>query len=1301
MWKRILPLLFAALVADAQNYTISTFAGGGAIVPGQSATSYAVNWPAAVAVDSAGNLYIALQYRCQVWVVNSSGTLTQVIGNGTCAFSGDNGPAASAQLDYPQGVAVDSSGNLYIADSNRIRKVSGGIITTVAGNGIDGYNGDNISATSAELFDPCGVAVDSSGNLYIADAQNNRIRKVSGGIITTVAGNGTRGYNGDNISATSAELNFPQGVAVDSSGNLYIADYNNYRIRKVSGGIITTAAGDGNYGYNGENIVATSAGLSGPNGVAVDSSGNVYIAELGGRIGKVSGGIITTVAGNGTLGYNGDNISATSAELYSPASVALDSSGNLYIADMKNYRIRKVSGGIITTVAGNGLAYGGDGNAATNAQLTWPEGSAMDSSGNLFVADTYACVVRKVAAGTGIISTAAGNGICGYNNDNISATSAELNYPQGVAVDSSGNLYIADADNQRIRKVSGGIITTVAGSGASGYNGDNISPASAELNFPEGVAVDSSGNLYIADSFNSRIRKVSGGNITTVAGNGTGGYNGDNISAGTAELNNPLGIAVDSSGNLYIADTNNFRIRKVSGGIITTVAGNGTNSYAGDGGSATSAWLSYPQGVAVDSSGNLYIADTGNARVRRVSGGIITTVAGNGTWSFSGDGGSATSAELNYPGGVAVDSSGNIYIADTYNNRIRELTPAATVNVTSSPSGLKVIVDGTSYTTPQLFVWTPGSNHTFNASTQSGGTGTQLVPVGAFPVNQSFSNTSSAQTFNVNFTTQYYLTTSASTGGTISPPSGWYNSGSGVSVSATPGSGYNFAGFSGALTGTTTPQTVTMSAPESVTANFTLQTVNFTVSGTVTVGGAGLTGVTINVNGSETLLATTGFSGSYSFTLAGGGTYTLSASLSGYSFSAPITFSNLSANQTANFTGASVAGLDFYPVTPCRIADTRTGAGFTGQFGPPTMAAQQTRTFPILSSPCAAGIPATVAAYSLNFTVAPPAGGPEANLTTWPTGLATGMPNVSTLNYYSSVVANAAIVPAGTNGGISVYVNYATDVLFDINGYFAPPLSSGLEFYPVAPCRIADTRTGAGFSGQYGPPSMAGGAARTFTISSSCGIPATASAYSLNFTVAPPSGGPEANLTTWPATQPTMPNVSTLNYYGSVVANAAIVPAGTNGAINVYVVDPTNVLFDTNGYFAPAQASGLHFYPLPPCRIADTRSGAGFTGQFGPPTMGAGTTRTFTLPASSCEVPATAAAYSLNFTVVPAGGPAANLTTWPAGLAAGMPNVSTLNYSGSVVANAAIVPAGTNGAINVYVNYATDVLFDINGYFAQ
>ena len=464
------------------------------------------------------------------------------------------------------------------------------------------------------------------------------------------------------------------------------------------------------------------------------------------------------------------------------------------------------------------------------------------------------------------------------------------------------------------------------------------------------------------------------------------------------------------------------------------------------------------------------------------------------------------------------------------------------------------------------------------------------------------------------------------------------------------------------------------------------------ISGQVTVSGVGLSGVTILVNGSQTTSTDTDVSGNYSIALDPYGTYTVAPARAGYSFSAPITFSNLVSSQTANFSGIAAAGLEFYPVTPCRVADTRTGAGFTGAFGPPSMS-PGTRTFPIPSSSC--GIPTTAAAYSLNFTVVPQ--GPLGVLTIWPAGQT--MPNVSTLNSYSgNVVANAAIVPAGTNSAISVYVNNTTDLLFDINGYFAPPLASGLQFYPVTPCRIADTRTGAGFTGAFGPPSMAAATQRSFPIpSSNCGIPATAAAYSLNFTVVPP--GPLGYLTTWP-TGKAMPNASTLNSYtGAVVANAAIVPAGTNSAISLYVNNATDVLFDINGYFAPPAAGGLQFYPVTPCRIADTRTGAGFPGPFGPPSMVALVGRSFPIPSSICELPASAGAYSFNFTVVPPA-PLGFLTTWPTGNS--MPNVSTLNsYNGSVVANAAIVPAGTGGAVSVYVNNATDVLFDVNGYFSQ
>jgi hypothetical protein len=681
--------------AQAQNITlappITTVAGNGTQGYGGDsgpATSAEVQYPFGVAVDSAGNLYIADFLNQRIRKVDASGTITTVAGNGTAGFSGDNGPATSAELYNPYVVTVDSAGNLYIADTynSRIRKVdTSGTITTVAGNGTQGYNGDNIRATSAELWYPIGVAVDSAGNLYIVDSGNYRIRKVdTSGTITTVAGNGTAGYNGDNIPATSAELSNPVGVAVDSAGNVYIADTYNQRIRKVeTSGTMTTVAGNGTAGYNGDNIPATSAELQYPYGVAVDSAGNVYIADLdNSRIRKMDTvGTITTVAGTGTQGYSGDNGPATSAELQYPFDVVVDSVGNLYVADTHNSRVRKVTNGrtnfgpvnvgvnstqnvllsINTAMTLSAMQTSGDYSVLSNScapntplsantictlQVQFTPSQPGQRSFPLVAAYFISCthcgqliphldtfglegtgVGSALAFTPGIIATVAGNGIAGYNGDNIAATSSELSDPFGVGVDSAGNLYIADLYNNRIRKVdTSGPITTVAGNGTAGYNGDNIAATSAELAFPDRVAVDSAGNLYIADQGNQRIRKVdASGTITTVAGNGTQGYNGDNIPATSAELQLPYSVAVDSAGNLYIADFRNQRIRKVdTSGTITTVAGNGTQGYNGDIIPATSAELQDPYGVAVDSAGNVYIADRINQRIRKVG---VTTAA--------------------------------------------------------------------------------------------------------------------------------------------------------------------------------------------------------------------------------------------------------------------------------------------------------------------------------------------------------------------------------------------------------------------------------------------------------------------------------------------------------------------------------------------------------------------------------------------------------------------------------------------------------------------------------------------------
>ena len=2372
--RLLLTALLTFAFASAQTYTISTLAGGAlpAGLQGTAASLGVNNSPVLVTLDAASNVYFAALNA--VWRLDATaGTLSIVAGNGILGYSGDGGLATSAQIAldgqgtepvYFGGLAFDSSGNLYISDcgNNRIRKVSGGIITTIAGDGTAGFGGDGGPALNAELNCPFGIALDPGGNLYIADTNNHRVRKLSNGILTTVAGNGNPGFAGDGSAATGAELHFPNAVALDSAGNLYIADYNNNRIRTVSNGTITSVAGGGT--VLGDGGPATAAELNGPSGVFVDSSGNLYIADNNNsRVRKVTNGIITTVAGNGNLAYNGDNRSATTAALEYPGSVAVDSSGNLYIADGGNGRIRKVVNGTITTIAGGSALPLGDGGPAAGAQLNAPSKLALDSAGNVYVTEVGDNRVRKIS--NGVITTVAGNGTAGFSGDNGPATSASLNGPLGPAVDSSGNLYFADESNCRIRKVSGGNISTVVGTGTCGFNGDNILATAAQLYAPESVAVDANGNLYIGDSRNNRVRKVSNGMITTVAGNGVSGYAGDGGPATSAEIDSPRGITLDGSGNLYFVEPSGH-VREVSNGIITTVAGNGTAGFNGDNGPATQAGLNDPTSAAASSSGVLYITDPYHYRVRKVTNGIITSIAGGGT--VLGDGGPATNASIALPLGVAVAPNGVVYVADSLNSRVRALTPSVALTITSShtgnftqaengatfsltvtnspgaatssgtvtvtdtlPAGLlpagisgegwscnaandtctrsdplaggasyppitvtvnvgvtisgsltnavsvsggaspspasaqdtvvivptvscstvafdseigggpltqsctlqigiaSVVISGnspwlsatingqsllitatpTAVTNPQSgatysgtvtvnfgevpvgmvavtltltgavslpvasasaaaagvanatfavnatgtwavvngssFVtinspaadssgndcatgngsvtYTVQPNTTPNARTatltllsgcpttsvntyavaeftitQAGQTtcntsnvfppgqpasltysslgtngdnttvmlnnacgsptttaswitiepgatasqfsfavaanssttvlsgsiqvGSQSIAVTENPANCSYSvsttpgynsvfaaaggpgsmnigvsastcawtlapsssslitdlsATSGTGNKTVTFTvaentqsgaqsgsiqvqglsypitqagaagqpsynctvaadpartlraegqselvadivlacsgssvggvmgdvlvtlssnttvTNHALSTDASqattdalllnvdnanaswslsgaarnawrgviagprairflsvllapetgafahtfritnvrvdashvaatsNGTTAAPvvsasvviqpplaapasgapfvvpaptlnlasvpatvssgiytilPSSSFSAGSPASLTpggpggsslwpltfteqqayafrpalatgqapgSTPGVQYVAeSGFvNGSAFGTETgysnngrwtaanaamgtrlmatlanvPCSVSLYAPVEATEGGAAQLVSadgtgsfgFPVVSTATVNGAtadgyqlltltpsngatactgtgsatvtwevtsalagspsalmfelyvynpsnaslsavtytggpapqvtlsatsatapvprfntfqnviggsapaalsfffvptgaisssnttgsqalaaklpasadsrklapetttggsqcsqtatatitntgttaaantiatiqgsgplsgcfGPTGstaayagsaCTVNLNnapaaavyqiavtsasctpfsysgyatsgqgnsdpnssdqalpaapivnlytlqtptvfaqgdlsGDDTLtvsvintgddapagsisvvqtlppnsgLVLTGYSTpagdpysqywvctttattatctygnnpnltpsqepllnssklalgstrfilsfqtattasanvadtlqlntdvggnlygtSYTPTIAvalqitapapgsalpqasvgvpyTGPTFRASGGSGSYTWSATGLPSPLTMNAAGVITGTPTAatatpasvtvtvadsnnasapaahasytltvvngsmttsGLAFYPVTPCRVVDTRAGQGFTGQFGPPSMTAGQTRSFTIPASAC--NIPAAAQAYSLNVTVVPPAG--LGYLTIWPAGQS--QPVVSTLNSPNgAILANAAIVPAGTGGGVSVFVTDATDLIVDIDGYFAPPAASGLAFYPVTPCRVADTRNA---NGPFGGPSLGAGGARSFTVpQSSCGIPSTAQAYSLNMTVVPP--GPLEYLTTWPTGQ-TQPVVSTLNaLQGQIAANAAIVPAGTNGAVSVFVSDPSNVIIDINGYFAPPGGTGaLYFYAATPCRIADTRNP---TGVFGGPSLGAGSTRTFPIPASSCGLPSAAQAYSLNMTVVP---PASllYLSVWPAGLS--QPLVSTLNdLQGQIIANAAIVPAGASGGISVYVSDATNLIIDVNGYFGQ
>jgi hypothetical protein len=381
----------------------------------------------------------------------------------------------------------------------------------------------------------------------------------------------------------------------------------------------------------------------------------------------------------------------------------------------------------------------------------------------------------------------------------------------------------------------------------------------------------------------------------------------------------------------------------------------------------------------------------------------------------------------------------------------------------------------------------------------------------------------------------------------------------------------------------------------------------------------------------------------------------------------------------------STPALQLISVTPCRVMDTRNP---TGPLGGPYLAANTARSIPVLSSTC--NIPSTAAAYSLNITVVPRKGS-LGSVTLWPVGQS--QPATSALTSPDGlVIANAAIVPAGTNGAINALASNDTELIVDINGYFTSPVSNSLQFYPVTPCRVIDTR---GAAGTFGGPFLAAGTTRTFPLrSSSCGIPATATTYSLNITVVP--RGALGYLSTWP-TGNSLPLVSTLNSMdGTVIANAAIVPGGSNGSVNFYTPNDTDLVVDVNGYFAPPGTGGLNFYVATACRVVDTRNAAG---TFGGPAISAQQSRSFPLPQSTCGLPASAGAYSLSIMAVPPGF-LGYLTAWPTGMT--QPLVSTLNaLKGLSVANAALVRGGTNGAISVYVSNASDVVIDAIGYFAQ
>jgi trimeric autotransporter adhesin len=714
----------AAGTSPAVAGDISTVAGG----PGgpDRGTNVSLAEPCGVSY-SGGAVYIANGLSVQR-LNTGTGWLTHVAGTGFSGPAGNGGPATAATVNPTCDAVVDQHGDLVIADmgTSQIRVVAhstgwhyqrhmtAGDIYAVAGTGQDGYSGSGGLAIKSKLNDPASVAVDSAGNLVISDELNFRIEVVAeqtgtfygqamtAGHLYTVAGNGTKGYSGDGGPATGAELFEVDGIAIDGAGNLVLADSQNNRVRVVAeqtgtfygqamtAGDIYTVAGNGTRGYSGDGGPATSAELDQPTGVTVDGAGNLAIADTFNSVVRVvavttgtfygqamTAGDIYTVAGNGTNGYSGDGGPATAAQFNGPPGVTIDGAGNLVIADDGNARVRVVAAqagtfygramtaGDVYTVAGNGEASSsGNSGPATAAEFGDLSGVALSPSAGLVIADSGSYRVRVVAAQTGTffgqamkagdVYGIAGNGKRSRPALGHGATGTPV-VPAGVAVDGTGNVLIADALNNRIlvvpdtsgtfygQAMTAGHVYSIAGTGRLGHHGGGGPATAATLDGPEGLAVDAAGNVLIADTGNSWVRVVA---------EQTGTFYGRAMTAGD--------------------------IYKIAGGTKPRPG------YTGTGRVANGAKLAYPDDVTVDGAGNVLIADTRNQRIRVIAeqagtfygqamtAGDIYTIAGDGGFGgFSGDGGPATAAAFNYPGGVAVDATGNVLISDTSNNRVR------------------------------------------------------------------------------------------------------------------------------------------------------------------------------------------------------------------------------------------------------------------------------------------------------------------------------------------------------------------------------------------------------------------------------------------------------------------------------------------------------------------------------------------------------------------------------------------------------------------------------------------------------